>query len=456
MKKDYLSLLLCILLSALSLSGCGAAKNAEPEASADKPKADISRNVSFQDGFMDLSSDWYFSAYRGLRDSSSDLDQISSVTPDIYGTWNIVQPGLGWWTGDFDKSLGGNPNFAGYAWYVRTFIPEGNLPQGILKLSVGSFDEANEVYVNGELVGSTGMNYDEKGIGTYDGSNPWEEECIYDLDSSLITPEQENTIAVRMCNSSGGGGWYQGPIGIYSPEAYEETAALNGTRFLLNTYCSAALDNTEQTYRIYLPKNYEESGESYPVLYFLHGINSSGKSFEIDQLDRLLDEAMESGEIKPMIVVLPDDPTKNSFWLGKYSDMVAKDLVQEIDSNYRTMTDKNARFIGGCSMGGGGAFHIATTYPDTFSGIISFYGALNYVGAGQSVAALSDEQLSGMKIWMACGDQDMYGFYRDQEEMDKLLTKRGVPHYHEISAGEHSSSFYLPRFISAVQYIQNG
>ena len=62
------------------------------------------------------------------------------------------------------------------------------------------------------------------GVGVYDGSNPWDTNCVYDLDSSILNYGGENTIAVRMCNSSGGGGWYEGPIGIYSAAAYNKAA----------------------------------------------------------------------------------------------------------------------------------------------------------------------------------------------------------------------------------------
>ena len=92
-------------------------------------------------------------------------------------------------------------------------------------MATGYFDEANEVYINGKLVGSTGMDYTiADGVGVYDGSNPWDTNCVYDLDSSVLNYGGKNTIAVRMCNSSGGGGWYEGPIGIYSVAAYNKAA----------------------------------------------------------------------------------------------------------------------------------------------------------------------------------------------------------------------------------------
>ena len=91
-------------------------------------------------------------------------------------------------------------------------------------MAVGCFDESNEVYINGKLIGSNGVNFNDEGVGFYDGSNPWDVNNVYALDSSVLNYGGKNTIAIRTCNSSGGGGWYQGPVGIYTVAAYNKAA----------------------------------------------------------------------------------------------------------------------------------------------------------------------------------------------------------------------------------------
>ena len=52
-------------------------------------------------------------------------------------------------------------NYSGYAWYVRTFdLPEEKdfKTEGLV-VAVGCFDESNEVYINGKLIGSNGINF---------------------------------------------------------------------------------------------------------------------------------------------------------------------------------------------------------------------------------------------------------------------------------------------------------
>ncbi|MDO4490755.1 MAG: alpha/beta hydrolase-fold protein [Lachnospiraceae bacterium] len=407
---------------------------------------------------IDLMGDWYFKAYKSYKKNDTtviDLDRVENIVPETYQSWGVVQPALAWWTADFDASLGGSSSYGGYAWYVRTFeVPEGFAVDQQLTVAVGMFDEANEVYINGTYVGSTGMQYDiAEGIGVYDGSNPWDVNCVYQMDPNVLHTGT-NTIAVRMCNSSGGGGWYSGPVGIYTEEAYANAAA-SGSRLTVESYESASTGNTE-SFRLYLPKDYYEEGntKSYPTMVLLHGINSQSSAYEIDRVDKVLDDAIEAGIIEPMIVVIPDDPTKSSFWKGKYADMVTQDLIPYVDANYRTIQDPGYRFTAGCSMGGGGAYSLAINNPDLFSGLISFYGALNYVGAEDLTNSLSTEYLSSYSIWMASGNQDMYNFYDVQEKVSNILTSKGVSHYHLVDNGTHTTSFYLPLFIQAIQYTQ--
>ncbi|MBT2758157.1 hypothetical protein J7E71_20025 [Mesobacillus foraminis] len=171
---------------------------------------------------IDLMGDWKFNAYKPYTNEPHELDKIDNLTEDVWSSWETVQPGLGWWSADFAESLGGNANWTGYAWYVRDFeLPEEFASEGLL-LALGKFDEADAVYVNGKKAGATGIAEN----GAYDGTNPWDVDRLYHLDSSLLNYGGRNTIAVRMANSSGGGGWYQGPVGIYSPAAYNKAKGL--------------------------------------------------------------------------------------------------------------------------------------------------------------------------------------------------------------------------------------
>src|SRR5256884_9817982 len=48
--------------------------------------------------------------------------------------------------------------------------------------------------------------------------------------------------------------------------------------------------------------------------------------------------------------------------------------------------------------------------------------------------------LSGMKIYFDCGDQDDFGFEAGAAALDKILTARKIPHESHIYPGRHDRS----------------
>jgi len=128
---------------------------------------------------------------------------------------------------------------------------------------------------------------------------------------------------------------------------------------------------------IYLPPGYYKSKQHYPVIYFLHGFNGEDSSTMYGlQINKLLDTAISSKHIKPVIFVLPNSFTKyrgsfytNSALTGKWADYIAKDVVNYIDKHFRTIPNKNSRGISGASMGGNGALKMGMLFPDVFSSV---------------------------------------------------------------------------------------
>lgn len=138
---------------------------------------------------------------------------------------------------------------------------------------------------------------------------------------------------------------------------------------------------------IYLPPGYEENKKRYPVIYYLHG-------FPIDdsicmayyRFQEFLDKGIASGQLKPVIMVLPNSYTRvrgslytNSAFTGNWTDYIAKDVVQHVDKKFRTIPDRKSRGVVGNSMGGHGALKIGMMYSDVFSAVYSLCpGGLNW------------------------------------------------------------------------------
>lgn len=132
-------------------------------------------------------------------------------------------------------------------------------------------------------------------------------------------------------------------------------------------------------YAILLPDDYAATPKRYPVVFLLHGYMGNYASW-ITYARLPVTSATEHG----FILVLPDGG--NSFyvnWKGseetrpqRWEDAIAKDLVRHVDSNYRTIPRRDARALGGLSMGGYGALVIGLRNPDVFGTVWSSAGAL--------------------------------------------------------------------------------
>jgi len=121
-------------------------------------------------------------------------------------------------------------NYDGFAWYRISFdLPArpANLTDANVIASMGFIDDADATYLNGTLIGSTGAFPP-----AFDSA--WDEPREYYPANGLLNWGGKNTIAVRMYDGTGGGGFYKGPIGLYSKASLR---ALNG---LVTTPASAA------------------------------------------------------------------------------------------------------------------------------------------------------------------------------------------------------------------------
>jgi enterochelin esterase-like enzyme len=130
---------------------------------------------------------------------------------------------------------------------------------------------------------------------------------------------------------------------------------------------------------VYLPPSYAtDPNRRFPVVYQLHGWLPSAQVWSgMISLQQGADNAIANGTAREMIVVVPDALTifegsmySSSITTGDFESFIARDLVDYIDANYRTIPERESRGLSGHSMGGYGTLRIAMKYPDLYS---SFY-----------------------------------------------------------------------------------
>ncbi|MBN1349718.1 esterase [candidate division KSB1 bacterium] len=137
-------------------------------------------------------------------------------------------------------------------------------------------------------------------------------------------------------------------------------------------------DNPNRDIFVYLPPNYNDNSDrKYPVVYLLHGYTWAPFGFvRRFHLRATCDSLISNNIVKPMIIVLPDAKNKyrgsyytNSYITGNWEDFITIDLIEYIDTNYRTIKSAQGRGIAGHSMGGYGAIKIAMKHPELFSAV---------------------------------------------------------------------------------------
>ncbi len=99
--------------------------------------------------------------------------------------------------------------YDGYAWYRKKF--DGAITKGHenIFIMLGYIDDADEVYINGKLIGFSG------GFPPHYATAHKAKRQYY-IPPEILNPEGENLIAVRIYDEGGEGGIIHGKVGIYT------------------------------------------------------------------------------------------------------------------------------------------------------------------------------------------------------------------------------------------------
>ena len=145
------------------------------------------------------------------------------------------------------------------------------------------------------------------------------------------------------------------------------------------------------------------------MVYYLPGFNADnetdvrwiGKENVVLYLDSLIGQHL----IQNLILVSPDPKNsfKGSFYMnslltGNWEDYIAEDLVDFIDTHYRTVAASNARGICGFSMGGYGAMMLVMKHPDVFGAVASFDAPLDFEAMRTVIPKIIAENPHGIKF----------------------------------------------------------
>jgi len=115
----------------------------------------------------------------------------------------------------------GYRDYDGYAWYRKTFTYKPVIENEKMVIVLGKIDDADQVYINGILVGSTGVFPNRNNPDPSYGNEHIAFRGYY-IPDGVLKKNQNNIISVRVIDTGGDGGIYEGPVGLISQTKYIE------------------------------------------------------------------------------------------------------------------------------------------------------------------------------------------------------------------------------------------
>ena len=223
--------------------------------------------------------------------------------------------------------------------------------------------------------------------------------------------------------------------------------------------------NKEIPVTVITPDGYE-NGHEYPVIYLLHGHSGDHRMWTGEGIVGKLADRYG------IMMVLPDGKNEIIIPLDKkrylITDLTREELIEYIDSNYKTIRDRKARAITGLSMGGHGALYLAFRHPDIFGSAGSTSGGVDfrpfpekwelserlgkyeeYPENWENNTVINMTHLirpGQINLIIDCGTEDF--FYEVNCNLHEKLLKEGIPHDFHVRPGVHWWTYWR----NSIQY----
>jgi len=245
----------------------------------------------------------------------------------------------------------------------------------------------------------------------------------------------------------------------------------------------------ERHYSIYLPPGYDETDQSYPVLYLLHGAGDDHTGWvQFGQVQHIADQAIADGTAAHLIIVMPDANTGRRGYFNdikgdfNYEDYFFKELIPHIEKTYRVRAERRYRAISGLSMGGGGTIFYSLHHPEMFAAAVPLSASTGSWELGQLKARLgannndvspekleeyakrqnindilgsaSKEQkdrIKSIRWYISCGDDDF--LYEGNSLLHIAFRKAEIPHEYRVKDGGHTWAYWRMELPIVLEFV---
>ncbi|HKL38216.1 MAG TPA: alpha/beta hydrolase family protein [Bacteroidales bacterium] len=283
-----------------------------------------------------------------------------------------------------------------------------------------------------------------------------------------------------------------GIVALFTIAMQDLQAQVSRGRVVEGLTIDSELLNKEVRYTVYLPFDYESSERYYPVVYLLHGYTDNDAGWiQFGEANIKADKAIATGEIPPMIIIMPDAGV--SWYINNHDGSVPwenfffKELVPHVEKKYRIRQEKRYRGIAGLSMGGFGSLVYSMKHPDMFAACAAFSAGLTppeeapkmdqgrwnqifgpVYGKGLEgeerltehflknnpfhIARQGDKQkLRSVRYYIDCGDDDFLSGANSYLHM--VMQQEEIPHEYRVRDGKHSWPYWRSGLIDGLKFI---
>jgi enterochelin esterase-like enzyme len=218
---------------------------------------------------------------------------------------------------------------------------------------------------------------------------------------------------------------------------------------------------------VYTPPDYDkDTAKRYPVLYLQHGSGEDETGWGVQgKANLILDNLISEKKAVPMIIVMENGYANQSPAAGTpaagaarqdrgsggrmsaFENVLIKEVIPMIDTNYRTIADREHRAMAGLSMGANQTIQITINNLDVFSYIGGFSGTSNF----PSTAEIDIETFMNGKfkdvdslkkqiklLWLGLGTKEPNPFPGSVGAFKNMLDKVGMKYvYYESPETAH-------------------
>ena len=247
----------------------------------------------------------------------------------------------------------------------------------------------------------------------------------------------------------------------------------------------------DRKYAIYLPPGYNESDQSYPVLYLLHGSGDDQTGWiQFGQVQHIADKAIADGIAARMIIVMPDANTGTRGYFNviqgnfDYEDFFFTELMPHIEKTYRVRAERRYRAVAGLSMGGGGTIFYALHRPDLFAAaaplsaatgnwdieqfkersvannaqagiseerIVDYFNRHSIEGILNNASEEEMRRIKSIRWYISCGDEDF--LYEGNSRMHIVFRQKEIPHEFRIKDGGHTWTYWRMELPLVMEFV---